>query len=88
MRNQPMNYTMSNWICRFGTAFLAALTLAGCGSEPEKTVSKADQLNALETSAKKLEDDPNASPQAKSIAAGAARQVETTNEVNGMMQGK
>jgi hypothetical protein len=68
-----------------GIAFFVA---CGCGSGPDKPVSDADRMNNLLQSAKKLQNDPNASDQAKGIATGALRQVQSNQDLDNMMNGK
>ena len=60
---------------------------AGCGDSGTATkfASKGDQLEAT---AQRLESDPNASPEAKRIAAGVLRQTQQQQQLDSFESGK
>jgi|GEM_PF-5120566 len=75
-----MRYLLSFGVC--------CAVLCGCSSAPEKQVSDADRANSLAQAAAKIQNDPNASDQAKGVAAGAIQQVQDNQQVNRMLDGK
>jgi hypothetical protein len=71
----------------FFGALALAFTLTGCGSgdESQSVANKGDQL---QSTAERMKDDPNASPEARRIAAGVLRQTEQQKQLDSFADGK